>query len=108
MAEFYVEPFAGSLAVLFAKPRARHEIVNDLDGGLVTFFRVLRDRPDDLIRACTLTPFSRAEHAMVVDGPLPGAVRRLVDDREVGAGLLGHLERLRPHGRRGAVVEPAT
>lgn len=58
----YVEPFAGSLAVLLAKPRSRMETVNDLDGRLMTFWRVLRDRPDDLALAMTLTPHSRAEH----------------------------------------------
>jgi len=59
--EHYVEPFCGSLSVLLAKPPARMETVNDLDGGLMTFWRVLRDRPDELARACALTPHSRAE-----------------------------------------------
>lgn len=58
----YVEPFAGSLAVLLAKPRSDMETVNDLDQDLVTFWRVLRDRPEDLTRATALTPHSRAEH----------------------------------------------
>lgn len=57
----YVEPYAGSLAVLLAKPESRMETVNDLDGALVTFWRVLRDRPSELARACALTPHSRAE-----------------------------------------------
>ena len=30
----------------------------------MTFFRVLRDRPDDLIRAIRLTPYSREEYAL--------------------------------------------
>jgi DNA adenine methylase len=58
----YVEPFAGSLAVLLAKRPAPMETVNDLDGDLMTFWRVLRERPDELARACALTPHSRAEH----------------------------------------------
>lgn len=59
----YVEPFAGSAAVLFARPRpAAHEILNDLDGNVVTFFRMLRDREQDLVRALTLTPYSRDEY----------------------------------------------
>jgi DNA adenine methylase len=58
----YVEPFCGSLAVLLAKPRGGHETVNDLDGELMTFWRVLREQPDDLARVCALTPHSRAEH----------------------------------------------
>lgn len=58
----YVEPFAGSLAVLLAKGPSPMETVNDLDQDLMAFWRVLRDRPDDLARVCALTPHSRAEH----------------------------------------------
>lgn len=59
----YVEPFAGSAAVLFARPRpATHEVLNDLDGNVVTFFRVLRDREPELVRALELTPYSREEY----------------------------------------------
>jgi DNA adenine methylase len=57
----YVEPFAGGLSVLLAKQPSPMETVNDLDGELMTFWRVLRDRPTELIRACALTPHSRAE-----------------------------------------------
>lgn len=62
----YVEPYAGSLAVLFAKPPSTHETVNDLDYALVTFWRVLRERPDELARVCALTPHSRAEYDLAV------------------------------------------
>lgn len=57
----YVEPFAGSAAVLLAKPVATHEILNDLDSNAVTFYRVLRERPEDLELACRLTPYAREE-----------------------------------------------
>ena len=57
----YVEPYAGGLSVFLAKPPSRIETLNDLDGHLVTFWRVLRDRPTDLIVACDMTPHSRAE-----------------------------------------------
>ena len=60
--EHYVEPFAGSLAVLLAKPPSAMETVSDLDGDLMNFWRVLRERPQELERACALTPHSRAEH----------------------------------------------
>lgn len=59
----YCEPFAGSLSVLARKPPVKVETVNDLDGDLMTFWRVLRDRVEDLERVCALTPHSRAEHA---------------------------------------------
>lgn len=61
--EHYVEPFAGSLAVLLAKQPSHMETVNDLDGSLMNFWRVLRERPGELERICALTPHSRAEHA---------------------------------------------
>lgn len=57
----YVEPFAGSLSVLLAKPPSRMETVNDIDRNLMVFWRVLRDQPDDLALKMALTPHSRAE-----------------------------------------------
>lgn len=59
--DHYVEPFAGGLSVLLVKSRARMETVNDIDEQLVTFWRVLRDRPDDLMTAMALTPHSVVE-----------------------------------------------
>lgn len=63
----YVEPYCGSLAVLLSKVPSSMETVNDLDAALVTFWRVLRDRPGDLVRVCELTPHARAEHAAAYD-----------------------------------------
>lgn len=45
----YVEPFAGGLAVFYAKPSAMSpdgEVVNDLDGRIANFWKQLRDNPD--------------------------------------------------------------
>lgn len=74
--EHYVEPFAGSLAVLLAKKPSRAETVNDLDGDLVTFWRVLRDRPEELERSCALTPHSRSELALAADLDVPDDLER--------------------------------
>lgn len=63
----YVEPFAGSLSVLLAKAPAKFETVNDLHGELMTFWRVLRERPLELARVCALTPHSRAEYAAAAE-----------------------------------------
>lgn len=57
----YLEPFAGSLAVLFSKPRSAIETVNDIDGDIVNFFRVLRAEPERLAREINLTPYARYE-----------------------------------------------
>jgi DNA adenine methylase len=59
----YVEAFAGGAAVFFVKEISPLEVINDLDSGIVNFYRVLRDPgkfkllQDKLI----LTPFSREE-----------------------------------------------
>ena len=55
----YLEPFFGSGAVLFNKPRSAIETVNDLDGDITNFFKVLRDQTDKLIREISLTPYAR-------------------------------------------------
>ena len=72
----YVEPFAGSAAVLLAKRPVRHEILNDLDGQVVNFYRMLRERCEDLAAAVSLTPYSREEYALA-DFDEPG-----IDDLE--------------------------
>ena len=60
----YVEVFGGSAALLFAKRPSRIEIYNDIDSGLVRFFRVLQD--DALFyrfhRLVNTMPFSREEY----------------------------------------------
>jgi len=42
------------------------ETYNDIDGDVVNFFRVLRDKRDELVRAIALTPFSREEFCKAV------------------------------------------
>ena len=60
----YVEPYAGGLSVLFAKPaeliEGHSEVVNDLNGNLVNFWDVLSRSESfgELVRICEATPFS--------------------------------------------------
>ncbi len=55
----YLEPFLGSGAVFFNKPRSDIETVNDLDGEVVNLFDCIRKDPERLARAVYLTPYSR-------------------------------------------------
>lgn len=64
----YCEPFAGSGAVLLNRIPSPVETYNDIDGDVVNFFRVLRDKYDDLIRVIALTPFSREEYYHAING----------------------------------------
>ncbi len=43
--DIYVEVFAGSAKLLFAKPQSRCEVMNDLNGDVTNFFRVAKHRP---------------------------------------------------------------
>lgn len=75
--DHYIEPFAGSLAVLLAKEPVKWETVNDLDDLLVNFWTVLRDRPEELIHVASLTPHARSEYAASC-----GDIHSVTDDLE--------------------------
>lgn len=89
----YCEPFGGSAAVLLNRKPSPVETYNDLYGDVVLFFRVLRERPDELIRAIGLTPFSREELEIACSEPSPDlseierARRFFVRARQVRTGL---------------------
>lgn len=55
----YLEPFLGSGAILFNKPRSHIETVNDLDGHVVNLFEWIRREPERLAREIYLTPYAR-------------------------------------------------
>jgi len=59
--QHYCEPFGGSAAVLMNRKPSPVETYNDIDGEVTNFFRVLREKKDDLIYAIGMTPFSREE-----------------------------------------------
>lgn len=89
--QHYCEPFGGSAAVLLNRPAAPVETYNDLDGDLCNFFRVLRDRPEDLQRVLALTPFSREEFFQAIEeqpvDELERARRFFVRARQARTGL---------------------
>lgn len=55
----YLEPFFGSGAVLFNKPRSNIETVNDLDGNVVNLFEWIRKDPERLAHEIYFTPYAR-------------------------------------------------
>jgi DNA adenine methylase len=61
------------MSVLLRKAPAKYEAYNDLDGAVVTFFRVLRERPGPLVRVINRTPFASAELRLACSEPVvPG------------------------------------
>ncbi len=65
--QHYCEPFGGSAAVLINREPSPVETYNDIEGGVVNFFRVLREQRESLVEAIGLTPFSREEYEQALN-----------------------------------------
>jgi DNA adenine methylase len=63
----YVEPFCGSGAVILNKKPSEVEIMNDINGDITNFFRVLQKYPKELIRLLKLTPYSYNEYINCIE-----------------------------------------
>jgi len=57
--KLYCEPFFGGGAVFFAKPKAEVEIINDVNGEVVNFFKVVKTKFSDLQKEIQGSPHSR-------------------------------------------------
>lgn len=55
----YLEPFAGSAAVLMNKSRSNIETINDLDSNVVNLFEWIKKDPERLAREIYYTPYAR-------------------------------------------------
>ena len=64
----YIEPFGGAASLLFAKPKSRIEVYNDLNSNLVNFFRVLQveKTAKQLYKMLRFTPYSKEEFSKAV------------------------------------------
>lgn len=51
----------GSLAVSLNKQASQIDTANDINGDVVNFFKVLREKPEELISSLLLTPIAREE-----------------------------------------------
>ncbi len=58
----WVDVCGGSFIVTLNREPSPIETYNDINGNVVNFFRVLRDHPEELVRALYLTPHSRKEY----------------------------------------------
>lgn len=122
----YVEPFAGSLAVLLARPHAaKVETVNDKDGLISNFWRAVQSHPDEVARWADW-PVNEADlharHRWLVKEALP-LTERLIADPEysdpkvagwwvwgictwIGNGWCSKDERLKPSRARPDLSAP--
>jgi DNA adenine methylase len=84
----YVEVFGGSAAILLNKPRSNVEVYNDLNDDLVHFFKILRDKPQELRDWCKQMVYSRSWYEEIAEDFF-NDVR--VDDDVVRAGRFFYL-----------------
>jgi len=54
--KIYIEPFFGAGGMFFNKPKAKYNIVNDLDSDVFNLFQVVMDQKDELERAFYMMP----------------------------------------------------
>ena len=55
----YVEPFAGMLGVLLARPKCKIEVINDLDSNICNWWKVIQSNPVELEHLTYYTPTCR-------------------------------------------------
>lgn len=55
----YVEVFGGGAPVLLNKPPSKVEVYNDIDGNLYNLFKVVKERPNELLQKLDLVLYSR-------------------------------------------------
>jgi len=62
--EHYVEPFCGTAVVYLNKRPTLISTLNDIDGNIVNFFRVLqdKDKTKELLRRLRYTPYAKSEY----------------------------------------------
>ena len=89
----FVEVFGGSGVASYAvakELRRKFKVViyNDIDEELVNFFRVLREKPHELVRLLALIPYARGERERCYLLAETGEIRRLSDVERAAAWFL--------------------
>jgi DNA adenine methylase len=102
----FVLPFGGAGSPLWHVEPYPVEVYNDVDGDLVNFFRICRERGTELAAALELTPYARSEFAACLsadtDDPVERARRFAVVARMSHGGEWGRSwSYVKGHSRRG-------
>ena len=64
----YREPFCGGLGIGFAIGQSKKRWINDMDEGLISVYRALKERPAEFIAMCKKIPCLLPEEKNAVDG----------------------------------------
>ena len=54
----YIEPFFGAGGMFFQKPKAKYNIVNDLDSDVFNLFQVVMNQKEEFLQLLEITPYS--------------------------------------------------
>jgi len=60
--KLYGEPYFGGGAVFFGKPVSEIEVINDLNKEVINFYRILKERYEELYEKIAITLHSREQH----------------------------------------------
>lgn len=74
----YLEPYFGSGAVLFNKPRSDIETVNDLDDNVTNLFSWIQRDPERLAHAIYWTPYARTAYEEATTTPPKDSLQKAV------------------------------
>ena len=58
----YAEPFCGGAAVFFSKKPSEVEVLNDTNGELINFYKIVKTQFEQLYQAIVITLHSRKQH----------------------------------------------
>lgn len=65
----YVEPFCGAAALFFLKEPTKVEVLNDINGDLVSLYRVIQNHPEEFIRQFKFALSSRQMYDWLKEMP---------------------------------------
>ena len=83
----YVEAFAGMAGVLLSRPPITTEVLNDADGHLVNWWKMVRDKPKEMNDLVAKTPISRQIYNESHDALMSGEL----DDDPLRRALAYHV-----------------
>ena len=57
--KIYIEPFFGAGGMFFNKPKAKYNIVNDMDSDVFNLFQVVMNQKEELLNYLELMPYDQ-------------------------------------------------
>lgn len=75
----YVECFFGGGWIFFRKPKSKVEVINDINGELINFWRIIQNQPKEFIERSKYEMYSREIHALYYKDFFEGRHQKMSD-----------------------------